>query len=269
MEIVTDAELVWPMGTQESIPYYSIGTGYSHQFKVDPYPCYSHPAARVREVLDLCERVFPLDPPAPAKLWILGHEDIGRFNGTTFQDALYRRPDGSDWKEKVICRCGCGKILEHDHGLGHSIVLGGKRIPIMPAMTRYLVAHEYGHAVFNFVARAYGYEYHHDKLEAKYMEVRGVTDFHKGYAGGKWHRAPSEIIANDFRLLFTGMEPEFWPHEVPAPSHDSPIGAWWREARRRCDASFDPASLSAPVIAIESAVHKLSDRGSGSEQSDD
>ena len=105
----------------------------------------------------------------------------------------------------------------------------------MSSMTRYLVSHEYGHAVFSYVARKMGYkEGEEDKLKHKYMELRKIDDFTDVYTGGEWHRAPGEIIANDFRILFTKQEMEFYPHDCPLPAWSESEGKWWLEAAELC-----------------------------------
>src|SRR3954471_13441243 len=161
--LMQDDDLVWPMGLQESTAAYSCKVGsYDRQVKVDPYPGYHHPVTLVQDLVEQCCRAFPLGD-TEAHLYILRHEVVDRCNGLTYEDCIWNNPDGSDFKADQICLCGCGKTLEL-YGQGHGIVLSGKRVPIMPAMSRYLVAHEYGHAVFNYVARLYGYKDHHMNL---------------------------------------------------------------------------------------------------------
>ncbi len=127
-------------------------------------------------------------------------------------------------------------------------MLSAKRIPIHPAMVRYLVAHEYGHAAFHHVARLMGYlDGERDRLEAKYIaEVRGADLSPPKYSGGRWHRAFGEIIANDFRVAVMGREAEFWPHDLPRPVVGDSVEAWWGKARQLAARVSAPASVSAP-----------------------
>jgi hypothetical protein len=228
-------DLHWPLGVQETAPEYLVGTGdYQRHVKIDPYPCYPHELERVEITLNHCIDVFPLNGIGKFGLWLLCHDFTDRINGITFEDTIYRREDGSEWEELIPHYDGSGEQRVF-RGQSVSIVLAAKRIPIMPAMTRYLVPHEYGHAVFNYVARRMGYKDHEkSKLEEAYMEVRGVSDFQKKYRGGFWHLSPGEIIANDFRVLFTKQEMEFWPHSCPLPAWSQPEGLWWKQAAELC-----------------------------------
>ena len=180
-----------------------------------------------------CEDAFPVKD-AFVGMWLLAHDFIDRVNGLTYEDSIWKRDDGSEWADKLLCHCGCGKINTVG-GQAFSIVLSGKRIPPMPGMTKYLVAHEYGHAVFGYIARKLGYE--HDVLYDAYMAARDVpeTAYTKSYGGGKWHKSPGEIAANDFRILFAEQETEFWPHEVARPSWDHEgLRRWWMKACEIC-----------------------------------
>jgi|SRR5208337_1022712 len=231
---LTPDDLQWPLGVQDTTPQYAFGSG-THQrnLKVDPYPAYPHDLEHVERTLDHCMSVFPLKV-AKFGLWVLSHDLIDRINGLTYEDYEYYREDGSDWEDMIPHYDGSGEMRKF-HGQALSIALAAKRIPIMPSMTRYLVSHEYGHAAFYVVARTMGYkDSERDKLEAKYMELRGIEDYAKKYRGGDWHRTPGEIIANDFRILFTKQEMEFYPHDCPLPAWSQGEGRWWKEAAELC-----------------------------------
>lgn len=232
--LLTHEDLVWPMGLQDSIPQFNCGPGsYPRSTKVDPYPAYPHSLPLVESLASQCEEAFPL-ADARLGIWILPLEFIDRINGCTYEDSIYKREDGTEWEDKIACYCGCGE-MRNFYGQAMTILLAGKRIPIHPAMTRYLVPHEYGHAVFNYVSKKMGYKDHeHDKLAEKYMALRGVEGYTKKYSGGKWHSTPGEIIANDFRVLFTKQEIEFWPHECALPNWGEAEGKWWKEAAEAC-----------------------------------
>lgn len=228
IKLLTYDDLIWPLGQQDSTPRYEIGCGdYPRSHKVDPYPCYAHDLEQVKKLVAECEEVFPLIG-TKAAFYLLSHEDVERVNGTTFSDNLYK---GKTRTAK--CKCGCDRSTEF-YPLATFVVLSGKRTPIHPAMTRYLVCHEYGHMVWNHVCRMLDYSDSGESALYKiYMETRGVTNYVQKYKGSKWHLNPGEIVANDFRLLFTNQEREFWPHPtIPFPE-DTPIVEWWREVHEK------------------------------------
>ena len=225
--LLTYDDLVWPLGVQDSIPAYRVGTGsYKRTHKVDPYPC-SHTTSTKSKTSLLNVRRRSRLHGTKAAFYLLSHESIDRVSGTAFSDNLYKESG-----KEVLCPCGCGK-KETIHPLATCVVLSGKRIPPIPAMTRYLVPHEYGHMVWYHVSRMLGYRETDDsKFYELYMKTRGVEDYQLDYAGGKWHKNPGEIIANDFRLVFTNHEREFWPHDIPYPE-ETPIVDWWKEIHKQ------------------------------------
>ena len=234
IELLTSADLIWPLGSQDSLPEYRCGLGtYPRALKVDPFPCYSHEMDRVGIIAKLCEDAFPL-PDTRVGIYVLSHDFIDRVNGLTFEESIYNRDDGYEWDDKIKCQCGCGETHSF-FGQAITIALAGKRIPLMPSMTRYLVSHEYGHAVFDYVVRKMGYkDQDRPKLHETYMKLRGVEDYSKIYTGGRWHDSPEEIIANDFRILFTKQEMEFFPHSVSLPAWSEKEGKWWKTAAEIC-----------------------------------
>lgn len=252
MEIVQllPDDMTWPLGVPGNGPTYSIGLGaYPRSIVVDPYPGYPHYLELVKKLAWKCDEVFPL-PHARVGIWLLSHDFADHLNGITCEDYIYNREDGTEWDESYLKYDGSGDKVSM-HGQALTIVLAGKRIPIMPAMTRYLVTHEYGHAVFAYVSRHFGYKDHEkDKLEKKYMEIRGITNYAKKYRGGHWHESPGEIIANDFRFLFTRQETEFWPHDCPLPSWHSPIGEWWLSAARIAGNTNPETHIRGSIIIV-------------------
>lgn len=190
-------------------------------FAVDPYPAYTHDIALVEELAASCCEAFPLTG-SPTELYVCSHEFASRFNGLTYESALYRqkvkiaKPDGTE---------------VDGYGHAHTIGISGKRTPRMPAQTRYLVTHEYGHAAFNQTRRLLGYgEHEDDKLETEYLRIRGgdIPYVKKGRGAYRWHQLASEIVANDFRIAVMNTEPDFWPHDALPPT-DS-IREWWAQA---------------------------------------
>lgn len=231
-------QLVWPAGTLggQPSPCYRIGSGsYKSSLYVHPRPCYRADAGVVEQLVAECVDRFPLRGAASAELYLLPHDFQDGFNGITMEDTVWKRPDGSSWEEDFPHRNG-GEPVKRSGGQAHCIIIAGKAIPHHPAMLRYLVAHEYGHAVFNHLVPRLGYHQNErGELERTYMALRGVADVSDVYTAGQWHRSPGEIIANDFRVLVMGREREFWPHPgVPEANADSAIVAWWRKAFEAC-----------------------------------
>lgn len=221
-------DLEWPLGRQDTSPRYNCGAGsHGREMLIDPHPAYPPDRKLVEELTAECHARWPLTGDYGAELFILSHEFIGRNNGLSFSDCVYYR---DDVKKEIIKSAADGQAKEFAP-IAHTIVLCAKRIPIPPAMVKYLVAHEYGHVVFNRVRRLMGYEEHADnKLYEQYMAARGVTEYPKKYIAGKWHLSPSEIVANDFRTLVMGRELDFWPHDIPLPHHVPAIVKWWEQA---------------------------------------
>jgi len=97
-------------------------------------------------------------------------------------------------------------------------------------MTRYLVAHEYGHCVDYWMNFKRGSK---DEVvtdfDREYAALRGV-EANSDYGALKWHRNIGELIANDFRICVCNVEPEFWPHPGFAHPHDLPhVNEFWEK----------------------------------------
>jgi hypothetical protein len=193
--------------------YHHAGS-YSHSIYVDDTPCYHHDINLVRDEFERLREIAPLS--IPLKLTILVRECRSRTNGFFLNDFDYSQrlsrplPDGTEYQR-----------------VGH-IVLGAKRIPIHPAMTRYLVAHEYGHAIQYELEARHGMKT--DAMEPGYEQfVRpGATE---AYGPGKWHQNIGELIANDFRVLWAQRETDFWPHYgFDRPEHVPACVDFWKHA---------------------------------------
>ena len=201
----TASDLDWPFDS--GYARVLCGKEWAREVKVDPFPCYAHNRDLVARTAEQVHSKFPIGI-LPA-YYLLHFEATSRTNGHADRSWKYNE----------------GKPRTYEP----YIVLSGKRIPPHPAMTRYLVAHEYGHVVQWWI------EYKRDlkdeavsEFDREYMKMRPEAG--TGYGGLKWHAEIGELIANDFRICVTGIEPEFWPH----PGFEHPLkldvvrGFWQR-----------------------------------------
>jgi hypothetical protein len=190
------------------------GAGRAHW---DPFPAYPHDIGAAQTAAAAVERVCP--PLWDVHLFAADREDTGRTNGFSYLHSRDRYdPDTGDWVKTAPA------------GL---IMLGGKRLPPHPAVTAYLVGHEYGHHVEWMINQARGARRANDETTAhQYQETRCLPPsvLHHG-AGGTWHDAIAEIIACDFRVLVCGIETGYWPHPtIPRPEHVPGLASWWDQA---------------------------------------
>jgi len=202
-------QLQWPWN---AAPYMLLPAprrgGWARQVPVDPFPGYAHDADLVRTIAARVGRAFPLT--VPVQFSVLPYETPDRTNGQ--------------------CEIAYDYKGDKPHPWAASIVLWGKRIPPHPAMTRYLVAHEYGHAVEKAIALAHGEPEGSAQLAGMYRKLRGLPKAPRSYGGGTWHSTTGEIFANDFRILVAEIEPEFWPHPgVCRPDKVAAIRKFWRD----------------------------------------
>lgn len=219
--VIVPEDLHWSFdGGQPSYCLSFEGT-YARSHNVDPTPGYRHDFNLVEEELKHLQHVAPL--PMSLAIFILGHEVVGRTNAFHCDEAAYSRDDDTRTPVSII-------------------VMSGKRIPIHPAMTRYLVAHEYGHAVEAHLARQRkdGVGKYRAILEDYVREVR--PDGLRSYGPGKWHSNVGELFANDFRILIAKREVEFWPHPgFSRPEENFAAIGWWQKVREDL---FTPAAAA-------------------------
>jgi hypothetical protein len=211
LELAANKDLRWDFASSEPTFYVNDGN-YGRHVKVDPFPAYGHELAAVNVECARVWNTFPLD--RDIAVYILDREEVGRCSGQTFTGANYS-----------------GEKKDDEYPWTATIVLSGKRIPIHPAMTRYLVAHEYGHVVSRYLRwlRKEGDKSDSDSpMYQEYAKLRGCPP---GYGGGKWHSSVMELFANDFRILVVGSEKEFWPHPGFARPEGLPeVVEWWKKA---------------------------------------
>lgn len=240
--------LLWDFG--EVLPSVMVGQGRrgGRRTTVDPFPCYPHDLAVVWQVAGRLESVFPID--RPVRIHVLHFEEVGRTNGWSQWD-----PDDDGETDGK----GRKPIL-------FSIALNGRRTPIHPAVTRFLVAHEYGHIVSRWIGYRAGLRDHEqEQLEAQYAEIRGIdpAELPAHYGARTWDQDAGEIMADDFRVLVAGVETEFWPHRVPRPEGIDEIARWWHSARLE-HGGVDVAAAAAELAARRELLAEeasLDDRG--------
>jgi hypothetical protein len=209
----THDDLEWGFDSKEPSVTLRDHNSYARTTYVDPFPAYAHNLALVAQQVKEVTDAFPIT--WPVTFYILSNEVTSRTNAwAVASDHDYNKPLPENAPEK--------------YERTPYIVFSGKRIPIMPAMTRYLVAHEYGHIVEDWVAYQRGQK--DGDLLREYAALRGV-EFPKSYGGGTWHATPGEIFANDFRILVTKKEAEFWPHPCSHPSDTLAVIGWWEKAK--------------------------------------
>lgn len=189
---------------------------FGHGGTYDPFPAYPHDLELARATAEYAAEVCP--PLYDVEIHLANREEVSRTNGFSM-NAYLREYEGGECVRKTPA------------GL---IVFSGKRIPPHPAMTKYLVGHEYGHHICWMLGSLRGGKHlQDDSYLPEYAKLRGLdVDVvrHHG-AGGNWHNSISEIFACDFRILILGIEPAYWPHPgVPHPDTVEGLEIWWTEA---------------------------------------
>lgn len=206
--LIKSIDLTWQFDNSNKPFFYEKNRyTYNGMEYVDPFPCYSHNIELVKKCAERVESLFPLG--ILPMYYILSNESFSRTNGQCSCPEIY------DDKYK-------GKVASPFEPI---ITLSGKRIPLHPAMTRYLIYHEYGHAVEEWIRFKLDKTERKDFLK-KYCEIRGI-EYKEKYGVLNWHNAAQEVFANDFRIIIGGIEEEFWPHDVDHPSNCKNIQDYW------------------------------------------
>lgn len=212
LDVMTEA--TWSF--RDSQPTWKSGTfGSSGTF--DPFPAYRHLMEPIEETAALVAEKVP--PVWDVSLYVADREEVGRSNGfSNVSDG--GKYEGNKW------------VKGPPSGI---IVLSGKRVQPHPAVSRYLVAHEYGHHVEWFLNVARGHGLHSDGVVADYAKYRGLSEesVHHG-SGGRWHDSVTEIFACDFRVIVCNVETSYWPHPGIPHSRDRSLPrdlyGWWAQA---------------------------------------
>lgn len=208
VQVLTAGDLDWPF--RDGRPRLRT---VSTTVEVDPFPAYRHDEDLVRATLTDVAAAFA--PRTPLTVHVADFEDVGRTNGWAAFRRFYWR-DGED---------------EPTYPWHADIFLSGKRIPPHPAVTRYVVAHEYGHQVQWWLEHDLRLD--EGELLEEYAQLRGHENGDR-YGGGRWHASVGEIFACDFRIIVAGIEPEYWPHAgADHPSLMTEVCAWWASHTNR------------------------------------
>lgn len=99
-----------------------------------------------------------------------------------------------------------------ERGSIRGVFLFGRSTSIPYSFTEYTLPHEIGHAVQDIYMPDYGKD-NKDKMWKEYCKRRGIIV----KRNQPWHKHPKEIFADDFRILFSPYQRDFWPHEVKHP----------------------------------------------------
>jgi hypothetical protein len=214
---VNDPDVQWSFS--DGAPIWCPSSGRFHWGRevLDPFPAYPHEIGTAEEAVEEVRGALAATgwtPPWTVDVFLLDREAVSRSNGwSSIAHADYDSEAG-----KWLSRRGF-------------IAMSGKRTPPHPAVTRYLVGHEYGHNVEDMLTHQLGLEEEHpDELIRRYAKVREWRwSVHRG-SGGRWHSAISEVFACDFRIQVCGIDPDFWPHPgVQHPYELEQVQWWWKE----------------------------------------
>jgi hypothetical protein len=213
INVLTRDDLNWPFHGKPSFTVRGVYTNFPQNLEIDPFPCATHDLKLFKECVEFVESRFKL--PIPVKYFILPFEMTCRTNGTAFAQYVH--------DQEIKKTIPIEKI----------IAFSGKRTIVLPAMTRYLVAHEYGHAVDSWINNRMLVEddmdvYEIDYFRKWYAKRRGVK-YNTKYGGGNWVDSIGEIIADDFRIFVAESTPDFYPHSCKHPLDSPDVVEIWDE----------------------------------------
>jgi len=212
VKLVADQEMKWDWDS--SNPLYLTNTPNSKyggiHLKFDPFPCYHHDINLVKSELERIQNVFPIK--FDIFCFIFQYECISRTNGQAYLNTI-------DYKTETQKETWDGVID-----------LYGKRIPLHPAMTRYLINHEASHLIDSWICHQEGLD--SNGLDKDYAKLRNI-EIDTKYGGRKWHSNIGEIIANDIRIVLFNAESEFWPHDCEHPLKNQKVIDFWNEMKQK------------------------------------
>lgn len=220
--------LAWPFEGRD--PYYLLKGGeHTRHEAVDPFPAYAHDMNLVNEHLQFVAKRAPINMDVTIN--ILSSEGLGRTNGHATHSKYWTDGVAAEAKARGVEHWGV-------------IVFSAKRIPPHPGMTKYLVAHEYGHLVEGWLNREN--KGLHETREA-YATLRGLSaSSEQHYGGGTWHKGAGELFANDFRVLVCSTELSYWPHlDIPRPETLPQIIKFWQDVQKQLLADATVLKLAA------------------------
>lgn len=219
VRVLTRDQIVW-MWDRE--PYVLLQEDPDSEFlfrvDVDPFPAYAHDPVLAGATLARLMETFPL--LFPPEVVLLEFEATARINA---------------WVQHVDKATDETFNEEANYPYDSLIVLSGKRGPLHPAMTRFLVAHEYGHLIEHQLVYQAGKQEQDLTIINAYAARRGLAQqaTRRLRAGQRWHDRPSEVFADDFRILVAGVELEHWPHPgIPRPETVEGLAEWWMDLQR-------------------------------------
>lgn len=215
------SDLVWPFGGNG--PHYLqnlVVSKYGRQIEVDPFPCTMVDEALVRSKIAEVEQKFPIG--ALVQWVIIPHEIKERCNAWAQRDWIYADQDNED-----------EMLIQKKHRIEAFVIMSGKRSNIHPAMTAFLVAHEYGHCVDYWVTSIMKEERQtkdEDVFRKEYAAMRGVVwNDRNVYGGGNYKDDIMEIIADDFRIVVAGQDADWYQHSVTHPLRDPAVVEYWHK----------------------------------------
>lgn len=191
--------------------YFKRKYGYGSSAKVDPFPCAAHNPKIMRQHVKETTAKFPI--PAPVYWVVMPFEAESRTNAWASSGDIYKNDHPKAYNK---------------YGIEGYITFSGKRTIVHPAMTKYLVAHEYGHIVDYYISargRQAG-EKDHYWFRKAYAKMRGIK-YNDSYGGGKRKDSIAEVIADDFRIAVAGVDTDFYVHTCTHPLKSAKVKKFW------------------------------------------
>lgn len=220
-------DLLWSFDDKGPTLRLNTGGSWGHRVEVDPFPCYPHDKGVVEKSL---AHVVEASWDIGATVFIGHHEALARSNAWASEEVDY------DYDAETVD--GRYPATYHPY-----VFLLGKRIPPHPAVTRYLIAHEYGHCVDYWLNRALALDNdgrNPSGLKEAYRKMRGMRKVNH-YGGGTWHKCAGEVLACDFRIAVCGVETEYWPHQgIEHTEENTSVLKWWTHLKEEPEENWRP-----------------------------